>query len=237
MVSSIKLWAGSFVEAIEDDIKFGKSVLELIDKSPLGTGAGYGIPVIKIDRNLTKRLLNFKRLQKNPIYVQNSRGKFEGVILSYLSMIMFDINKLSSDIIFFSEDDINIIKIPKQFTTGSSIMPHKKNPDVFEIARSKYSKIISLEIRTKTLPMNLISGYHRDFQEMKECIYEGFDTTKETLKIISDIIENLEVDKEKTKYLLSEDLFSTEEVYKLVKKGIPFRDAYKIIGKKYTQST
>ncbi|HDH63229.1 MAG TPA: argininosuccinate lyase, partial [Firmicutes bacterium] len=137
MVSSIKLWGDSFIEALRDDLKILKSVFNLIDQSPLGTGAGYGIPVLKIDRNYTKKLLGFKRLQRNPMYVQNSRGKFEGEILSALSMIMYDVNKLSSDIIFFSMGDVGIFKIPEEFTTGSSIMPHKKNPDVFEIARSK----------------------------------------------------------------------------------------------------
>jgi len=146
---------------------------------------------------------------------------------------MYDVNKLASDIIFFSEEDIGIFKIPKEFTTGSSMMPHKKNPDIFEIARSKYSKILSLEMRVKMLPLNLISGYHRDLQEVKECIFEGFDTVKETLSIISKVVENIEIDKERSKALLTEELFSTEEVYKLVKKGIPFREAYKIVGKKY----
>lgn len=233
MVSSVKLWGESFVEALEDDLKISNAVLNLIDQSPLGTGAGYGVPVLKIDRNYTKKLLSFKKLQKNPIYVQNSRGKFEGEILSFLSMIMYDVNKLASDIIFFSEEDIGIFKIPKEFTTGSSMMPHNKNPDIFEIGRSKYSKILSLEMRIKMLPSNLISGYHRDLQEVKECIFEGFDTVKETLSIISKVVENIEIDKERSKALLTEELFSTEEVYKIVKNGIPFREAYKIVGKKY----
>ncbi|BAL80405.1 argininosuccinate lyase [Caldisericum exile] len=233
MVSSIKLWADSFIEALTDELKFGKSVYELIDKSPLGTGAGYGVPVLKIDRNYTKKILGFKTLQYNPIYVQNSRGKFEGEILSFLTMIMYDINKLVSDIIFFSEDDLGFIKIPVEFTTGSSIMPHKKNPDVFEIARSKYSKLLSLEMRVKILPSNLISGYHRDLQETKECVFEGFDTVKETLIVLANVLSKLEVDKTKAHSLLTQELYATEEVYKLVLEGVPFREAYKIIGEKY----
>jgi len=234
MVSSIKLWGDSFIEALRDDLKILKSVFNLIDQSPLGTGAGYGIPVLKIDRNYTKKLLGFKRLQRNPMYVQNSRGKFEGEILSALSMIMYDVNKLSSDIIFFSMGDVGIFKIPEEFTTGSSIMPHKKNPDVFEIARSKYSKILSLEMRAKMVPLNLISGYHRDLQETKEIVFEGFDTVKETLSVISKVVKKLEVNKKRAKELLTHELFATEEVYKLVKKGIPFREAYKIVGEKYS---
>ncbi len=234
MVSSIKLWGDSFIEALRDDLKILKSVFNLIDQSPLGTGAGYGIPVLKIDRNYTKKLLGFKRLQRNPMYVQNSRGKFEGEILSALSMIMYDVNKLSSDIIFFSTEDVGIFKIPEEFTTGSSIMPHKKNPDVFEIARSKFSKILSLEMRAKMVPFNLISGYHRDLQETKEIVFEGFDTVKETLSVISKVVKKLEVNKERAEELLTHELFATEEVYKLVKKGVPFREAYKIIKEKYS---
>ena len=234
MVSSIKLWGDSFIEALRDDLKILKSVFNLIDQSPLGTGAGYGIPVLKIDRNYTKKLLGFKRFQRNPMYVQNSRGKFEGEILSALSMIMYDVNKLSSDIIFFSMGDVGIFKIPEEFTTGSSIMPHKKNPDVFEIARSKFSKILSLEMRAKMVPLNLISGYHRDLQETKAIVFEGFDTVKETLSVISKVVKKLEVNKERAKELLTHEIFATEEVYKLVKKGIPFREAYKIIKEKHS---
>lgn len=233
MVSSVKLWGESFIEALRDDLRMVKEVLNLIDQSPLGTGAGYGIPILKIDRDYTRKLLGFKRIQKNPIYVQNSRGKFEGEILSVLSMVMYDVNKMSSDIIFFSEGDIGIFKIPDEFTTGSSIMPHKKNPDLFEIARSMYSKIISLEMRMKLIPMNLISGYHRDLQETKEVIFEGFDITRKTLNILSKVIPKIKVDRERAKNLLTDELFATEEVYKLIKKGIPFREAYIIVKENY----
>jgi argininosuccinate lyase len=233
MVSSVKLWADSFVEALNDDVKFLKNVSNLIDMSPLGTAAGYGVPVLKIDRKLTQRTLGFKRLQKNPIYVQNSRGKFEAEITSALSMILYDVNKLSSDIVFFGEDDLKIIEIPDEFTTGSSIMPHKKNPDVFEMARSNYSKIISLEMRLKTLPMNLISGYHRDLQATKEAIFEAFDTTEETLKIVAKVVERIKVNSTHAKKSITKELLATEKVYKLVEKGIPFRKAYKIVAKEF----
>jgi len=233
MVSSVKLWAGCFVEALNDDIKFLRNVSNLIDMSPLGTAAGYGVPILKIDRKLTKEILGFKRLQKNPIYVQNSRGKFEAEIASALSMILYDVNKLSSDIIFFSEDDMKIIEIPEEFTTGSSIMPHKKNLDVFEIARANYSKIISLELRLKTLPMNLISGYHRDLQITKETIFETFDVTKETLKIVAMVVEKLKVNVKQAKKSITDELLATEKVYQLVEKGVPFRKAYKMVADEF----
>lgn len=233
MVSNIKLWAGCFIEALNDDVRFLRNVSNLIDMSPLGTAAGYGVPILKIDRKLTKEILGFKRLQKNPIYVQNSRGKFEAEIASTLSMILYDVNKLSSDIIFFSEDDMRIIEIPEEFTTGSSIMPHKRNPDVFEIARANYSKIISLELRLKTLPMNLISGYHRDLQTTKEAVFETFDLTKETLMIVAKIVGKLKVNVKQAKRSITKELLATEKVYQLVEKGVPFRKAYKTVANEF----
>ncbi len=234
MPTTVKVWLSSFEEALKDDRKMMKCVFNLIDASPLGTAAGYGVPILKIDRELTQKELNFGRIQENPIYAQNSRGKFEAQILSVLSSIMWDVNKLSSDIIFLSEEDIGIIKIPTEFTTGSSIMPQKKNPDIFEIARANYSKVVSLEIRLKMLGANLISGYHRDLQLTKEAVFEGFDITLDTLEIFPKVIKELKIDALKAKESISPSLFATEEVYRLVKSGTPFREAYKQISKKYS---
>ncbi len=233
MVTTVKMWGESFIDALDDDLKMLDSVIYLIDQSPLGTGAGFGIPVIKIDRKLTQKLLGFGRIQKNPIYVQNSRGKFEAEIVSVISMIAFDLNKLSTDIIWFSAGEMKIFEIPDEFVTGSSIMPHKKNPDVFEIVRANYSKIVSLEIRLKMLSTNLISGYHRDLQLSKEAVFESFDVIENTLKITSYVVKELRVDKENAAKLLTKELYATEETYKLVKNGIPFREAYKKIAKKF----
>ena len=231
MVTDVNTWSNCFIESLSDDIEMINAVIHLIDQSPLGTGAGFGIPVLKIDRKLTQRLLHFKRIQNNPIYVQNSRGKFEGEIASTLSMILFDINKLASDIIILSEDDIKIIIIPDKFTTGSSMMPQKKNPDVFEIARANYAKVLSLEMRLKTLPMNLISGYHRDLQLTKEAIFEAFDITKSTLRIMSKVVRELKVNRKNAEKFVTKELFATQKAYELVEKGIPFREAYKIVSK------
>jgi len=231
MVTDVNTWSNSFIESLSDDTEMTNAVIHLIDQCPLGTGAGFGIPVLKIDRKLTQRLLHFKRIQSNPIYVQDSRGKFEGEIASTLSMILFDINKLASDIIILSEDDIKIIIIPDKFTTGSSMMPQKKNPDVFEIARANYAKVVSLEMRLKTLPMNLISGYHRDLQLTKEAIFEAFDITKSTLRIMSKVVRELEVNRKNAEKFVTKELFATQKAYELVEKGIPFREAYKIVSK------
>lgn len=236
MPMSIKMWGKSFIESWNDDLKILKAVSDLIDASPLGTGAGFGIPVFDVKRKLTQKLLGFKRIQKNPLYVQNSRGKFEGAIVSALSLIMYDVNKMSSDIIFLSEDDIRIFEIPEAFTTGSSIMPHKRNPDLFEIARGNYVKIVSLEFELKMLPTNLISGYHRDLQLTKGAIMEAFDITKETIKIYSRAISNLKVNAKSAEKLLKDpQLFSVEKVNRLVKRGIPFREAYRIVAKDFVE--
>jgi argininosuccinate lyase len=236
MPMSIKMWGKSFIESWNDDLKILKAVSDLIDASPLGTGAGFGIPVFDVKRKLTQKLLGFKRIQKNSLYVQNSRGKFEGAIVSALSLIRYDVNKMSSDIIFLSEDDIRIFEIPEAFTTGSSIMPHKRNPDLFEIARGNYVKIVSLEFELKMLPTNLISGYHRDLQLTKGAIMEAFDITKETIKIYSRVISNLKVNAKSAEKLLKDpQLFSVEKVNRLVKRGIPFREAYRIVAKDFVE--
>ncbi len=231
MVTNIKVWCDSFIEGLLDDMDMVNAVIYMIDQSPLGTGAGFGIPVLKIDRKFTQKMLHFERIQNNPIYVQNSRGKFEGEIVSVLSMIFFDINKFASDVIILSEDDIKIIAIPDKFTTGSSMMPQKKNPDVFEIARANYAKVVSLEMRLKMLPSNLISGYHRDLQLTKEAIFEAFDITENTLKTISKVMKELKINRKNAEKFVTEELSATQKAYELVEKGIPFREAYRIVAK------
>jgi argininosuccinate lyase len=232
MPSSFALWGHSFIDSMTDNLKVIELALELIDQSPLGTGAGYGIP-LDIDRNYTTNLLGFKKLQKNPIYAQNSRGKFEASILHALSQIMFDLNKMASDLIVFSMPEIGYFELPKEFCTGSSIMPHKKNPDVLELLRAKYHTVLSYEFQIKNMIANLLSGYNRDLQLTKEPTMKGFKITKECLLIIKLIFENLKVNKENCNKALTKEIFATEEVYQLVKKGMPFREAYKTISKKY----
>jgi len=231
MPSSIKLWGSSFIESMEDNLKEINLAIDLINQSPLGTGAGYGIPIIKIDRIYTKKLLNFKKIQNNPIYVQNSRGKFESNILHVLTQIMLDINKIATDLITFSISELGYFSLPKNICTGSSMMPQKVNPDVLELLRAKYHVLISYEFQVKSLIGNLLSGYNRDVQLTKKPIMDGIEITKESLKIATLIMKNLKVNEENCKKGLSQEIYATEKVYKLVlKEGIPFRDAYKIVS-------
>ncbi len=228
MPSSVKLWAESFIESLEDDLELINNALQIIDKNPLGSGAGYGIP-LKIDAEITKKELKFKANFKNSLYVQNSRGKHEAIVLNALVNIMLTLNKLASDLILFSMEEFGFFCIPKEFTTGSSIMPQKKNPDVLELVRAKYAVVLGYESQLINLIGNLPSGYNRDLQLTKEPLIKGIQTTKDCLEIMDLIISRLKINKENCKKAMSKDLYATEEVYKLVKKGKSFRDAYREI--------
>jgi argininosuccinate lyase len=215
---------------MQDNLDLMKTIYTYIDKSPLGTGAGYGVP-LKVGRKFTANLLNFEKIQNKSLYVQNSRGKFESLILEGISQIMMDLNKISSDIILFSMSEFGFFDISSEICTGSSIMPHKKNPDALEILRANYHKIISYQFQIKSVIGNLISGYNRDFQLTKEPVVNGFDFIKESLDITMLIFEHLKVNTEKCEKAITNELFATKKVYDLVEAGIPFRDAYKKISK------
>jgi len=232
MPSSIDIWVESFIDSMYDNIDLLKFIINLIDQSPLGAGTGYGLP-IKIDKKLSANYLGFKKVQKNPLYTQNSRGKFESTILHGLSQVMFDLNKISSDIILFSMPEFGYFLIPSEFQTGSSIMPHKKNPDVLELVRAKYNQIVSYEFQIKSITTNLISGYNRDLQLTKPPMINGFEIVKDTIGIMTIIFGQVEVDKDKCKKAMTKELFATEEVYNLLKNDISFRDAYAQISNKY----
>ena len=232
MPSYVGLWADAFIESMKDNKKLLLGIYNLIDQSPLGTGAGYGNPC-NVDRKLTANLLEFSKVQKNPIYVQNSRGKFESTILHGLGQIMLDLNKMSSDLLLFSMPEFGYMDLPNELCTGSSIMPHKKNPDALELVRANYHKIISYEFVIKNICSNLISGYNRDLQLTKKPMILGYELTKNSIDIMALIIENIQVNKDQCKKAMTEELYATEKVYTLVKKGVSFREAYKEISKEY----
>ena len=230
MPSSIKLWAGSFIDSMEDNKRLLGAVIEILNQSPLGTAAGYGVP-LKIDREFTAKELGFARVQKNSIYVQNSRGKFENSFLHALSQAMFDLNKIATDLILFSMPEFGYFELPDEFCTGSSIMPQKKNPDILELLRAKYHVVSSCELEVRSLVSNLISGYHRDVQLTKEPVMKACAITKESLEITAKLFNNLSVNRKKCAAAMTEEIFATEKVYDLVKQGIPFREAYQQIAR------
>lgn len=236
MPSSVATWSRAFGDSMKDNLKLLDVVGQTIDQSPLGTGAGYGVP-LAIDRRYTAKMLGFTHIQTNPIYTHNSRGKFESSILHVLSQIMLDINKMATDLIMFSMPEFGYFVLPKEFCTGSSIMPQKMNPDVLELLRAKYHVVLSYEITVKSLVGNLISGYHRDLQLTKEPVMKGFDSTQESVKVMTLVFSKLSVDQDRCRQAMTTDVFATADVYALVKKGVPFRDAYRQISRRFLKPT
>lgn len=230
MPSSWGLWTEAFIESMQDNLSILEQTKSLVDQSPLGTAAGYGAP-LKIDRAMTAKLMGFAKVQNNPIYAQHSRGKFEAALVHTLSQIMFDLNKISSDLILWSMTEFNYCKLPDELTTGSSIMPQKKNPDVLELMRAKYHIVVACEFEIKNITANLISGYNRDFQLTKEPTMKAVEITKESLSIAKLLFEKLEVNEESCKKAMTKELYATERAYEFVKKGMPFRNAYREVAK------
>jgi len=235
MPATVEMWLGSFISAVEDDLLHWESVYRLIDQSPLGTAAGFGTPVFDLDRKQTARALGFSRVQENSMYAQFSRGKFEMSILGFLSGIMLIINKLATDLLLFSMQEFGYIELPEEFCTGSSIMPQKKNPDVLELLRAKYSIVLGEEFKLKSLAGNLMSGYNRDLQLTKKPLFTALDTTLECLDIMAQVLPHLEVNKEKCEAAMSSELFATEKAYELVKSGLSFREAYRKVSDEFSK--
>ncbi|MBN2331355.1 MAG: argininosuccinate lyase [Candidatus Aenigmarchaeota archaeon] len=226
MPSSVGLWAMAYVESFLDDLKMLKTAYSINDQNPLGSAAGYGVP-LDLDRDLTTKLLGFGSLQNNVLYVQNSRGKIESIVLSALMQIMLDLGKLSNDVILYSTDEFGFFKIGERFRTGSSIMPKKRNPDILELVRGKVNIITSSLNQVigtiKTLP----SGYQRDLQETKEPLIKSLGVTNNSLEMVVLAVRDISVSRERLIQSFSSGIFATDEAFKLVSQGIPFRDAYK----------
>ena len=233
MPTSVGIWLESFAEAVEDDLTLLKTIHKIIDKSPLGSAAGFGTPVFELDRRMTAESMGFASVHKNPMYPQISRGKCETSILGLLSGIMLVMNKLATDLLLFSMEEFGFVVLPDVFCTGSSIMPQKKNPDVLELTRASYSVVCGEEFKVKSLVSNLMSGYNRDLQLTKGPLFHAYDTTKDCIDIMILILDRIEVDEEKCRSAMTDEIYATEEAYKLVKKGMPFREAYKKVGEKY----
>jgi argininosuccinate lyase len=229
MPSSFGLWFGAYAESLVDDTITLKAAYEVINKNPLGSAAGYGSS-FPIDRAMTTKLLGFDDLNYNVVYAQMGRGKAERITAMALANVADTLSKLSMDACLYLNQNFGFISFPTELTTGSSIMPHKKNPDVFELIRSHCNRIKSLPNEILMMTTNLPSGYHRDLQLLKEHLFPAFKTLKDCIEMAGLMLSNIEIKKniladEKYKYL-----FSVEEVNKLVLQGMPFRDAYKKVG-------
>ena len=229
MPSSFGLWFGAYAESLVDDMITLKGAYDIVNKNPLGSAAGYGSS-FPINRTLTTKLLGFDDLNYNVVYAQMGRGKAERIVAQSLSNVADTLGKLSMDACLYLNQNFGFISFPTELTTGSSIMPHKKNPDVFELIRSHCNRIKSLPNEITMMTTNLPSGYHRDLQLLKEHLFPAFRTLKDCIEMAGLMLSNIEIKKdiladEKYKYL-----FSVEEVNKLVNTGMPFRDAYKKVG-------
>ncbi len=232
MPSSVGMWAGAIADALTDDLELVKAAHKLLDQNPLGSGAGYGVP-LPLDREMTERELGFAKVQENPIYCQHSRGKFEAFVLHGLVQILYDLNRAASDLILFSMPEFGFFRLPENLCTGSSIMPQKKNPDVLELLRARFHELLSLEQRMLSIGANLIHGYHRDMQLTKEPFLRGLSVAARCVFAARLVFEGLEVDRQRCKAAMSSELFATEEAYRLVAQGVPFRDAYLQVKKKF----
>ncbi len=229
MPSSFGLWFGAYAEALVDDLELLLSVKNIINKNPLGSAAGYGSS-FPIDRESTTYNLGFKSLNYNSVYAQMTRGKSEKLLASSMAVLAGTLSKFSYDVCLYLSQNFDFISFPKEFTTGSSIMPHKKNPDIFELVRARCNRIQSLPNELILLTNNLPSGYHRDLQLTKEILFPAIDSLKECLEILIYTLPNIEVkegilEDEKYKYI-----FSVEKINEEVKNGNSFRDAYIKVG-------
>ena len=229
MPSSFGLWFGAYAESLVDDMAFLLAAYRMCDKNPLGSAAGYGSS-FPLDRTMTTRLLGFSTLNYNVVYAQMGRGKMERNMAFALATIAGTLAKLAYDACLFNSQNFGFIKLPDDCTTGSSIMPHKKNPDVFELIRAKCNKIQALPQQIMMVCNNLPSGYFRDLQIIKEVYIPAFRELKDCLDIAAYIIREIKVNPnilDDSRYDL---MFSVEEVNRLVQEGMPFRDAYKKVG-------
>jgi len=229
MPSSFGLWFGAYGESLVDDLITVEAAYRIVNKNPLGSAAGYGSS-FPLNRKMTTELLGFDDLNYNVVYAQMGRGKTERIVAQALSNIAATLAKLAMDACLFLNQNFSFITFPEELTTGSSIMPHKKNPDVFELIRGKCNSLQALSTEITLLTTNLPSGYHRDLQLLKEKLFPAFETLDDCLRMTHLMLSNIQVkdnilSDEKYKYL-----FSVEEVNKLVLLGVPFRDAYKKIG-------
>lgn len=225
MPTSVGHWAISFAESVADDEEFMKKVLTHIDQNPLGSAAGFGVN-LPLDRAFTTKALGFKKTLVNSLYCQVSRGKFESLILEALTQVMMTLSRFASDMIFFTSRECEYFTVDDHLTTGSSIMPQKKNHDALEILRANTSKIMSHHFFVQQLLKNLISGYHRDFQLMKKPVMESFDIVSKSIDIVKLYLGNMRPNEASILKHLKPEILAAEIAQDMTKKGVPFRDAY-----------
>lgn len=230
MPSSVSLWASSYAEGLLEDLSPLLDAYRLCDRSPLGTGAGFGVP-IRIDPKRTARLLGFGALYRNPIAAQNSRGKVEGVTLSALHSVAQDLSRLASDLLLFTTEEFGFFHLPDDVVTGSSIMPQKRNPDALELMRGSASQVRANLFEVLDLIAKLPSGYQRDLQLTKRPVIAAFRTTTAMLDVARILFEKVRPDETRARLSMTPELYAAERALRMAAKGVPFREAYLAVAK------
>ena len=229
MPSSFGLWFGAYAESLVDDMMFLQAAFRMTNRNPLGSAAGYGSS-FPLNRTMTTELLGFDSMNYNVVYAQMGRGKTERNVAFALASIAGTVSKLAFDACLFNSQNFSFVKLPKECTTGSSIMPHKKNPDVFELTRAKCNKLQALPQQITLIMNNLPCGYFRDLQIIKEVFLPAFEELRDCLQMTTYIINKIKVNEDILSDSRYDLIFSVEEVNRLVTEGMPFRDAYKKVG-------
>jgi len=226
MPTQVSTWLISYSDALKDANHSLDAVAKLIDQNPLGSASGFGIRNFENDRQLTAKELGFSKVQTNPQYVGLSRGLFEYSFVQSLSYIMLVVNRFASDMMLFTTQEFGYFSLPDEYTTGSSIMPNKRNYDLFEIMRANLSAVMAGQQAIAMTYSNLMSGYNRDLQTVKSSLISSTDTVTSTLDLLSEVVPKIAVNEAKLASSMTDDLYVTEKVYELVANGMPFRDAY-----------
>ncbi|MGM0556895.1 MAG: argininosuccinate lyase [Myxococcota bacterium] len=226
--SSLGMWFAGFAEAFIDDARLAKSTLEWVNANPLGTAAGYGVN-LPLDRDGVTDDLGFQRTQLNPIYAQNSRGKFELQALDALGQALLDVRRMAWDLSLFTTHEFAFADLPDRFMTGSSIMPNKRNPDVVELLRAAYAVVPGARSELESL-LSLPSGYHRDLQATKGPLLRAMNRGLDAVSLVSELIAALEFDTERMRNAINSEMYATDRAVELTSEGVPFREAYKQVA-------
>jgi argininosuccinate lyase len=234
MPSSVPLWAGGFAAELRDDALGLGACLRRIDQNPLGSAAGYGVPLLPIDRESTRRRLGFASVQEPVTAVQLSRGKAEAQVLFEIALTLQDLGRLAADLVLWNSSELGFVSLPEAMTTGSSIMPQKRNPDVFELVRGRSATAQACLLEALAITAKLPSGYHRDLQLLKAPLFRGLDLARDTLEIMAAALAGVRFRADRIH--LAPELGATEEAYRLVlEQGLPFREAYRRVAARYRE--
>ncbi|NPU99750.1 MAG: argininosuccinate lyase [Brevinematales bacterium] len=230
MPMTVGMWCAAFIESGADTLRMLKSAYDLCDRNPLGTASGYGVP-LPLDREMTAELLGFAGVQDSPVYAQNSRGKIEAFIADVCWSAMHDLSRMASDLILWSMEELGYVSLGAEVTTGSSIMPQKRNPDALELIRARTNIVLACSTTIKTVVSGMISGYNRDVQETKEQVMRALDITSESLDAMVVLLGHIKFDPERIREGMTPGIFATDLAFAKVRGGMAFRDAYREAAK------